>query len=420
MPSSVTQIHIASKILRSPHVFDGLCPPDVKGEGENRAGRKTYGASNGGICRDLVLFAAWNNQPVVELKLPDFCRMMGYDSSNLTRRCTDEEVEEIRRANIDEEDVPAFSNPLGLALVRLMHHTLIFPERRANAPKDYASSNIVERITLFEAKTTGTLVTFKLNPELLEQNRKIYQTPLLEEYLSLRTKGKKGQDGQPDHPGHPDDAARRMYLRLTWKRQFWNHLIREQKYEEAKAFMQESSNEYKDLVQVAGLTSRQAYWPPKRVALELRKLLARVGSLPSIQLEADVNMKRGIYEVKWTHRPGLDSTKPVQEKYECSPAPADWGTAPAPRTAPRAAKRTNAHQEKPSAAKSTKSVRPTPSPARVKLRNELDDTVKRLAWLESKDALEAKTYTGQPELLKQHQDAVRLKLRSIQEQLQFA
>jgi hypothetical protein len=338
MPESVTQIHLSSKILRSPHVFDGLGPPDKKGEGENRAGRKTYGASNGGICRDLVLYAAWKNQPLVELKLPDFCRMMGYASTNLTRRCTEEEVEEIRRANIDEEDVPAFSNPLGLALVRLANHALIFSDRRTNsAKKDYATSKIVERITLFEAKSTGTLVSFTLSPELLEQNRRVYQTPVLEEYLSLRTKGKKGAAGQPDHPGHPDDAARRLYLRLTWARQWWNYLIREERYEEAKAFFQESSTEYNELVQVAGLASRRGYWPEKRIACELRKLLTRVGSMGSIQLEADVNMKRGIYEVKWTHRPQLNASKLADEdKYACDPAPAIWGSAPAPRVPKRA------------------------------------------------------------------------------------
>jgi hypothetical protein len=423
MSEPVTQIHISSNLLRSPHLFDGLGPPDKPGEEKTRVGRRKYGAGTGGICRDLVLFAAWNNQPIAELRLPDFCKMMGYDSSNLTRRCTDEEVEEIRRTGWEEDEIPAFSNVLGLALVRLVSHNFIFPDRRGNSKhKRFSGSKIVEHIDVFEAKSTGTLLTFTLSTEILEQNRRVFQTPLLEEYLSLRTKGKKGQDGKPDHPGHPDDAARRMYLRLTWKRQYWDHLMREERYEEAKAFLQESANEYNELVQVAGLADRRAYKPEKYIAAELRKLLVRVGSIASIQLEPEVSMKRGIYEVKWTHRALTDVSKhvPARSKYVCKPAPADWGAAPAAGIAKPS--RTKLKSTQPVATKPTPKVaapstatKATDQATRAKLRDALEDKAKTLRWLESDAAKQAKAYADNPAALQQAREEALADLQALQQ-----
>ena len=394
MPESATKIHLASNLLRSPQLFDGL------------------GATSGGICRDLVMWAAWNGQPVAKLHVPDFCRMMGYERGNLLRRATPEQVEEIRLTGWPEEDIPDFSNVLGLALVRLVSHNFIFPERsKGSKHKRIQGSKIVEHVDVYKVEKSGTRLEFTLSQEILEESRDAYQTINLAEYLSLRTGG-----GEKRAGGHPDDAARKLYLRLSWKRQIWDY------GENAGTIPKEvdpAVDSYRDLVAVAGLQHLGDYSPEKKIASQLRTLLERVGSMPSIRLKPTVTLNKqlGLYEVRWAKMQLGAADAPPPVKYSCAPAPGTWGQAPAP-TAPRASKAKYRRQQ-PSpatAAISATPVRVATAPTRntTKLKGELTDATTSLRWLESTEGRQ--TYQD-AELHKQHVEDARIRIREIQREL---
>jgi len=408
MSEQATAVLLASNILRRPDLFDGLGPPAKKGEGEHREGRRKEGAATGGLCRDLVIFAAINKQRVVEFRLPDFCKEMGYDSSNLMRRCTDEQIDEIRRTGWDEEDIPAFSNVLGLALVRLVRHNFIFSDKGTTSKhKRFSGTKVVENIDVFKPQKSGTLLTFTLSEEVLEHNRKVYQALYKEEYLSLRTQSTTRKLG---HPGHPDDAARRMYMRLRWRRGYWDYLIKEGQYEEAKKLEVDS---YTELLLVAGLSERGEYWPPKRVAFELRKLLKRIADMASIQLAPTVALKGGKYEVTWKHKPFAPAVaKPTRPSSEVQVSQAAQPT------------RTKSKPARP-VSPATKPVAPAPAaaPARPvaghaqKLKNERDDLTTSLKFLESDAAKTSKYYLAEPEKLAQAIRDAQARLEAVQNEL---
>lgn len=380
-------IRLASNLLRHPQLFDSL------------------GATSAGYCRDLVLYAAWQNQAVTTLHLPDFCRTMGYDRANLLRKATAAEVKEIRDSGWPEEEVAEFSNSLGVALVRLVTHNFIFPARsKESGHKRIEGSKIVQHIDLFKVQKSGTRLEYVLSPEILEQSRDTYQTIHLGDYLSLRTKG-----GAKRPEGHPDDAARKLMLRLSWKRQYWEYL-------EATGTFPKNQNpaadNYDELLLVAGLDHLASYAPPKKAASQLRKLLLRVGALPSIRLKPQLTLNKqlGVYEVRWSKMAKGEADAPAPDKYAGPPPAAK---------APRAAKRRRpAPVATAPAAVPAKLAKPA-SPAKDKLKGELTDATNSLRWLESSEAQQAYAtrHPEQPELLTQHVQAARLRVREIQQQL---
>jgi hypothetical protein len=424
MSEQLTSVLLASNILRRPDLFDGLGPPAKKGEGEHRVGRRKEGAATGGLCRDLVLYAALNKHRVVEFRLPDFCKEMGYYSQNLMRRCTDEQIAEIRRSgSIDEEDVETFSNMLGLALVRLVRHTFIFPDKGDKSKhKRFSGKKIVEHVDVFKPQKSGTVLSFTLSEEVLEHNRKVYQVLYKEEYLSLRTQSSTRKLG---HPGHPDDAARRMYMRLRWRRGYWEHLIKEGLYEEAKKLEVDS---YTELLQVAGLSERSEYWEPKRIAFELRKLLNRVASMDSILLVPTVALSFGNkYEVTWKRTPFPPGSRFANESSAQQPRPNN-APQPGPAAKPTRTKSkptttptlpTSAPKKPASAPAPAAPPRPDARKAQ-KLRNEQEDLTNSLQFLESDAAKNAKDYKADPAKLAQAIADVMARLDAVQNELQLS
>lgn len=406
-----TPFRLASNLLRNPQLFDGL--------GREDAGARAW---TGGICRDLVLYAALRNERKIELRLSDFCRVMGYDRANLLRACTPDQVREIRLSGWPKQRIKQFSNMLGLALVRMVTHNFIFPERGEGSTHErIEGSKIIEFVDVYDVSKQGTRIEFTLSQEILEQNRKIYQTPSLDEYLSLRTKGgtKRG--------GHPDDAARRLFLYLTWKRQYWD-------YREAAGTLRKdvdpALDDYRDLLAIAGLEHLEGYAASRKVAGELHKLLKRVGELRSIRMKPNLSLDRrkGGYLVRWTRQRIVGADEPLPTKYPCTPAPATWGQAPPPGASKptRAAKAKPAKKVQPAVAGPRPAAPTPPRPqltmSREKLKSELEDATTSLRWLESADGQEFyhKKHSDDPDLRTQHLHDARERLLGIQKQLREA
>lgn len=249
-------IRLSPSILRQPQLFDGL-------------------STSSGLCRDLVIWAAMCNKPVVRLYLPDFCRTFGYERSNLLRLCTPEELQEISQIGWPQERTRKLTNVLALALVRLITHVKI------------EGTKVVETLDEFEVnKGTGTRAVFTLSQKILEENRKATQVIILSEYLSLYTSG-----GKKRPKGYPDQAARKLFLRLSLKRQQLNDPING---------VYPSQDDYQELTEVAGFSNRP-YAHARSVAYYLRRLLERVGKMPSIRLQPSVvlNKSLNVYQVDW-------------------------------------------------------------------------------------------------------------------------
>jgi hypothetical protein len=259
-------------------------------------------------------------QREIELNLPHFCQTMGYDRANLLRPCTPAQVEVIRKTGFDAKYIKAFSNQFGLALVLLGNRTFYFPPKTINkgTPEERDIQKSYKIIESFDHPSykvkhgVATSVKFTLSEELMEENRYEYRTIRPAEYLSLRTAG-----GEKRTVGHPDDQARRMYLRLIAKRQWWDRLVGK-----GLATATSGNDNYEELVEAAGLRPRNskgiAYDPEKKIAYQLKLLLKRVGALPSISLVPKVllNQRTGKYEVSWTRLPLAEKPSAVE-----APAP---------------------------------------------------------------------------------------------------
>jgi len=375
------KIRVSQHLLRSPHLFDAL------------------GASSN-VCRDLVIWAGSMKEPVAKLHVPTFCKAMGYESSNLMRRCTADQVKEIRESGWPEEDVDRFSNMLGLALVRLVTTNFIFPHRKTpDGNRHIEGSKIVKHVD-YNVKKAGSVVEFTLSEEILDENRYSYQTINLDEYLSLRT------SGSEKRVGTPDDAARKMYLRLIQKRQRWDYLIASG---DIVHFPNTPIDKYSELVKVAGYHYLLNYSPERKVAYELHALLKRIGAMPSIRLKPTMALKMGRYEVSWTRLP-LGKEKPAEVA----------GTKLVSRVA---SEKRDTSKRKAKSKQAAEATLPLPLRATVlkqdnrKLLADLEDTTKSLKWLESVQGRESKFYMGKPELHTQDLHAARQRLADIQEQL---
>lgn len=269
--STQTKVRICSSILREPQIFDKL------------------GDLAGGIARDLVIWAAWNNVEENVFMLPHFCEVMGYSRQHLLKKIGKAHTKIL----IEDKGLPAraaevLGNSVGYALAMLATTVFTFtttkPPRVNGKGEEKGESirmgfeNTISEIDL-EVKRTGTVVKFKLNQQLLARCRSIYQTIILEEYLSLRT-----------DKGQPDDAARKLYLRLMWKRKYWDKTKPQKGY-------YPSRDSYDDLKKVV----RLGYAQEARNAYELRKLLERVGQLPGVSMIPTVELEQlsGKYQVSW-------------------------------------------------------------------------------------------------------------------------
>lgn len=265
MPAVKEKIRLCSNLLREPQAFDQL------------------GELAGGIARDLTIWAAWNNSQHARLHLPQFCEMMGYHRAHLLRAITPAHKAELLQRGWQEQHLPALSNTIGYAITRMATQLLLFAEpARTNSKRQrYTNKRILCSVDLFEKRKTGTVIEFEFDKEVLENCRHRYQTIDLEDYLSLKTPG-----------GHPDDQARKMYLRLLWKRQYWDGLA-------AERGVFPSGDNYQELLTVAGLDN---YGSEILAASKLRKLLKRVGAMPSVMMKANLklNYSTGVYEVTWT------------------------------------------------------------------------------------------------------------------------
>ncbi len=297
MALGAVKIRLDSNLMREPQVFDQL------------------GDLAGGIARDLLLFAAWNNAQHTRLHVPEFCEMMGYNRKHLMRKITDDQVKELLTAGWHEDDVPVLSNTIGYTLGKMATKLLLFaPPRLATAENDakklgrYTNKRMVSAVNL-DKRSTGTVVHFEVDNEVLENCRKRYETIDLQEYLSLRTPG-----GEKNPNGHPDDQARRMYLRLRWKRQFWDS-----KHNAPGIYP--SKDSYRELLAVAGLSN---YGSEKLAASKLRKLLERIGAMPSIMMipRVTLNHALGVYEVTWARKKMKGSKAAGQMPAEHDDAPA--------------------------------------------------------------------------------------------------
>jgi hypothetical protein len=368
------KIRISSNLLREPHAFDRL------------------GNLEGGMARDILLWASWKNTQLVQLNVPDFCKLLGYDRRHVLRELTPDQVSYmIDKAgflpkSLDRKEPGNVNSLIAYVITVMFTRTLTFAHR-ANTSTHQSFNNkvMVRDLHVFDKKKKGTIVEFSISEEVLEQSRDAYQTIDLTDYLSLCTKG-----------GSPDDAARKMYWRLLWKRQYWDYLEREGKLKKGD---KPSEDFYPELLKVAGM---QNFVPAKNGAYRLRKLLDRVSALPSIKMEATMrlNPSTGSYEVTWKRGKLTDAGKPTEKPtpFPCEPAPAEWGTDPNPPTAvgrPRpVVGKTNRPSLVPAKAAAAQPAPALASGRKAKLMGQLEDAKKGVLLLLSPDY--KASYDGRP------------------------
>jgi hypothetical protein len=302
MPEQVTKIRLSSRLLREPQVFDDL------------------GEMASGLARDLVLWAAWNNTEHIILHVPEFCKMFGYSRTHLFRPLQNQKYKDrLKQVVKKEEYVELFNNTLGWTLVCMLKVNLTFASKRPASitpegeltPEEniWKGLQILTELSLteegFEKKKTGSVVRMTLNPKIIQSSRTKYQTLVLEDYLSLKTPG-----------GHADDQARKMYLRCLWKRRYWDKATPRQGF-------YPSRDNYDDLLAIARINVNERT-RDKQNALLLRKLLNRIGKLPSVDMTPRVTLdpKTGAYRVDWT-RGNADVPKPPRKPKKQATVPAE-------------------------------------------------------------------------------------------------
>ena len=271
MPAVKARIKLCSNLMREPQVFDQL------------------GDLAGGFARDLIIYGAALDQDQVVLHVPHFCEMMGYKRANLLLKLTDKQKEWMVEHGAKEDHLKKWKNAIGYTIRRMGIQSLEFalPAEDTKDKSKYRKNDLRFRykrligVINLESLKTGTLITYVIDPEIMEHSRrKNYQTIYTADYLSLKTKG-----------GRADDKARKMYMRLAWKRQYWDSLTKKKGYKP-------SVDTYDDLKAVAGFN----YSREKKNAYLLNNLLKRVGQLPSIKMtpKMRLNNATGKYEVSWT------------------------------------------------------------------------------------------------------------------------
>jgi hypothetical protein len=389
MPPVEAKIRISSTLLREPHVFDRLGKEDQPHTTE------------GGLARDILLWASWKNSLLVQLNIPDFCRLLGYNRQHLLRALTPDQEKVMLRAGFKAESLdrkkPGNVNSLIAYVITVMFkETLPFADK-SNTPENQKFTNkvMVREMHVFKKKKTGTCIEFTISEEVLKHSRGNYQTIDLVDYLALVTPRKEAKEGKPAREGQPDDPARKIYWHLLWKRQWWDYL-------ESKGLLRKgdkpSESNYRELVLIAGL---QNYTPVKEQAYRLRKLLARVCALPSVNMELNMrlNVSTGLYDISWKRNKLTDAGKPTEKPtpFPCELAPPTWGTDPEPPLLV-------ARQPRP------KLVQPT---RKTKLHDELSDAEGSLRWL-MQPATKA---TFEPAVYEVHLAEVRTTIASLKQRI---
>jgi hypothetical protein len=262
-----TKIRVCSKILQEPQVFDRL------------------GDLAGGIARDLVLWAAWNNSELATMHLGQFAKMFGYNRQHLLRKVLPAHLARLQERGWHPDDAAELNNSLGYALGILAVQPLIF--RTEKAAKVSASGQLTPASSktqfiptisevYFNKHASGTVIRFKLDPQLLQRCKTVYQSISLNDYLTLKTPG-----------GHPDDQARKLYLRMAWKRRLWDKAT-------VAPGVKPSLDSYEQLKAVCGLVFKDE----AKNACLLRALLKRVGELGSVKLGAEVTLNKDTRQYK--------------------------------------------------------------------------------------------------------------------------
>lgn len=271
MPSVKEKIRLCSNLLREPQVFDQL------------------GDLAGGIARDLVLYGIMADTEETVLHLPDFCKKMGYNRQLLMKVMTDEQKDWLFDHGFSAKAVEVARVAIGYVLLRMGAQTLHFAEevkRKDDAGKKslrFKFKNIISEVDI-NILSTGTLLYYKIDKDVLDNSRgRHYQTLDIADYLSFKTPA-----------GRADHQARKMYLRLVWKRRYWDKTPKREGY-------YPSQDNYGELTAVAGLSFKEE----KQNATRLRKLLERVAKAGSIKMTPSVKLDpvSGEYKVTWKRDP---------------------------------------------------------------------------------------------------------------------
>lgn len=276
MRETTTPTKLSAAFLSRPQLFDRLSPLS-------------------GLCRDLLIWAALKNKATVKLSVRSFCQAFGYKQADLLRPCTPSEVAELSRLGMDRDSIGVFSTNIGLVLGRLLVNNLVFPELREETTSTLRFTQLIEGVDIFGERKNGPEIKFQLGKELLADSRTTYHTLNLAEYLSVRTLSKTCNEG---YPSEPDEAARKMFLHLSWKRQRWDYIEKAGKLSEGS---DPGKSDYLDLLRVAGLANREAA-AAQEVANQLRRILERVSVMPSIRMQLSMAQVDGKekYEISWT------------------------------------------------------------------------------------------------------------------------
>jgi len=279
MQSEEAKIRISSNLLREPQVLDNLCP------------------TGGSIARNILIWASWKNTLRVQLNLPDFCARMGYDRRHLLRALTDDQKELMlaagwppemleRRDKEGKLNIENGNSLIAYVLTLMFSRTLPFKHRSKNSRHlHFYNKVMIRELLVFEKRKKGTCIEFLVSEEVIGQARGAFQTIHLRDYLSLVN----------EKNGKADDAAQRLYMRLLWKRQYWDYLDREGKIEKGT---NPSVDYYDELLAVAGL---EKYAQASLAAHKLGKLLLRVSKLDSIKMTPNLKLNHATscYEVSW-------------------------------------------------------------------------------------------------------------------------
>jgi hypothetical protein len=269
MPSEVTKIRLCSNLLREPQVFDQL------------------GEFASGVARDLIIYGVLGDEDETVLHLPTFCKTMGYTRQLLMKPMSDEQKGWLKAHGYSDRAIEVARVAIGYVLLRMGKDTLHFEEERERQDGDKPARKtlrfdykmLVSRIDV-DILSTGTMLYYSIDADILAHGRgKWYQALTLEDYLSFTTPA-----------GRADHQARKMYLRLVWKRRYWDKTPKRAGYYPSK-------DSYTELCAVAGLH----FQDEKQNAARLRKLLTRVAAAPSIKMipKVKLNYETGKYEVTW-------------------------------------------------------------------------------------------------------------------------
>lgn len=262
------KVRLCSNLLREPQVFD------------------EYGELGSGIARDLIIYGIMGDKEETVLHLPEFCKAMGYNRQLLMKPMSDEQKDWLREHKFTERQIEVARVQIGFVLLRMGKQTVHFAKEKerkdGQKPRKTMRFDFKQLISQVDIDilSTGTLLYYTIDRDVLAHSRgKWYQTLTLPDYLNFKTAA-----------GRADHQARKMYLRLVWKRRYWDKTPKREGF-------YPSQDDYDELKAVAGLN----FTDEKQNATRLRKLLKRVGAAPSVKMIPTVKLNQvdGKYYVTW-------------------------------------------------------------------------------------------------------------------------